>query len=181
MGSFRRGCERREIVYQLAIFTIFPAAVIFAAFTDLFSMTIPNRISLFLVAGFLVLAPFVPGMTWTTFGLHLAAGGVVLAVTFTLFALRVIGGGDAKLLAAVALWVGWEQLPLYILLAAIAGGLLCVALLMFRAVPLPLRLAKEAWLERLHRPRGDVPYGIALSAAALYIYPHTIWVSAISH
>ncbi len=167
-------------MYQLAIFTVFPVAVIFAAFTDLFSMTIPNRISLFLVAGFLALAPFAPGMTLETFGMHLAAGALVLAVTFTLFAFRVIGGGDAKLLAAVALWVGWDQLALYILLASMAGGALCVALLMFRAVPLPVRLAKEVWLERLHRPRGDVPYGIALSAAALYIYPQTIWIAALS-
>ncbi len=167
-------------MYQLAIFTVFPVAVIFAAFTDLFSMTIPNRITLFLVAGFLILAPFAPGMTLATFGMHVAAGALVLAVTFALFALRVIGGGDAKLLAAVALWVGWEQLPMYVLLAGVAGGALAVALLMFRAVPLPLRLAKEVWLERLHRPRGDIPYGIALSAAALYIYPQTIWVASLA-
>jgi prepilin peptidase CpaA len=166
-------------VYQLAIFTVFPVAVIFAAFTDLFSMTIPNRISLFLVAGFLALAPFAPGMSLETFGWHVAAGALVLSVTFALFAFRVIGGGDAKLLAAVALWVGWEQLLLYVLLAGMAGGALAVGLLMFRAVPLPLRLAKESWLERLHRPRGDIPYGIALSAAALYIYPQTIWVASL--
>jgi prepilin peptidase CpaA len=167
-------------VYQLAIVTVFPIAVIFAAFTDLFSMTIPNRVSLFLVAGFLLLAPFAPGMNLQLFGWHIAAGALVLSVTFALFAFRIIGGGDAKLVAAVALWVGWEHLLLYVLLAGMAGGALAVGLLMFRAVPLPLRLAKEVWLERLHKPRGDIPYGIALSAAALYIYPQTIWVASLT-
>ena len=47
---------------------------------------------------------------------------------------------------------------------------------MFRAVPLPLSLIKEGWVERLHRPKGDIPYGVALSAAALWIYPQTLWV-----
>ena len=167
-------------MYQLAIFTIFPAAVIFAACMDLVSMTIPNRITIFLVAAFFVLAPFAPGMTLDVFGMHLAAGALVLTATFGMFAFRIIGGGDAKLVAAVALWVGWEHLLLYVLLAGMAGGALAVALLMFRAVPLPLRLAKESWLERLHTPKGDIPYGIALSAAALYIYPQTIWLSTLA-
>ena len=48
---------------------------------------------------------------------------------------------------------------------------------MFRSIPLPASLLKEVWLERLHRPKGDIPYGIALSAAALWIYPQTLWVA----
>ena len=166
-------------MYQLAILTIFPAAVIFAACMDLVSMTIPNRITLFLVAAFFVLAPF-SGMTLHVFGLHLAAGALVLTATFLLFFARVLGGGDAKLLAAVALWVGMDQLGIYLLMAGMCGGMLAVALLMFRAVPLPAALIKEVWLERLHRPKGDIPYGIALSAAALWIYPQTSWVAGLA-
>ena len=163
-------------MYQLAILTLFPAAVIFAACMDLVSMTIPNKISLFLIAAFLALAPF-SGMSLHQFGMHLAAGGLVLTVTFALFFARVLGGGDAKLLAVVALWVGMDQLGLYLLVAGLFGGALAVALLMFRSIPLPASLLKEVWLERLHRPKGDIPYGIALSAAALWIYPQTLWVA----
>jgi prepilin peptidase CpaA len=166
-------------VYQLAILTVFPAAVIFAACMDLVSMTIPNKITLFLIAAFLVLAPF-SGMTLHTFGMHLAAGALVLTATFLLFFARVLGGGDAKLLAAVALWVGMDQLGIYLLVAGMFGGALAVGLLMFRAVPLPASLLKEVWLERLHRPKGDIPYGIALSAAALWIYPQTLWVAGLA-
>jgi prepilin peptidase CpaA len=167
-------------VYELAILTLFPAAVIFAACMDLVSMTIPNRISLFLIAAFLCLAPFA-GMSWSQFGGHLAAGAIVLAVTFAMFFARLMGGGDAKLLAAIALWVGMDSLLAYVLLAAVCGGLLALGLLFFRTLPLPLAMAKEAWIGRLYKPRGDIPYGIALSAAALWIYPDTIWMTGLAH
>jgi prepilin peptidase CpaA len=166
-------------VYELAIFTIFPAAVIFAAFTDLFTMRISNRISLALIAGFLVLAPF-SGMTWQTFGWHLAAGVVVLAVTFVLNMLGTFGGGDAKLVSAVALWVGMEQLLVYLLTAAMFGGTLCLAILAFRKYPLPVAWLAQTWISRLHQPKGKVPYGIALAAGALWIYPQTIWFSGLA-
>lgn len=146
---------------------------------DLVSMTIPNRISLFLIATFFCLAPFA-GMSWSQFGGHLAAGGIVLTVTVAMFFARLMGGGDAKLLAAIALWVGMDQLLAYVLLAAVCGGMLAVGLLLFRSLPLPLTMAKEGWIARLYQPRGDIPYGIALSAAALWIYPETVWMTGLA-
>lgn len=166
-------------MYEMAILTLFPAAVVFAACMDLVSMTIPNRICLFLVAAFLALAPFT-GMSMAQFGNHLFAAGIVLVVTFGMFALRLMGGGDAKLLAAIALWVGMDHLVEYLLLAALCGGALALGLLAFRTLPLPLFLAREQWVQRLHAPRGDIPYGIALSAAALWIYPHTLWIAGVA-
>jgi prepilin peptidase CpaA len=166
-------------VYELAIFTVFPAAVIFAASMDLVSMTIPNRISLFMIAAFLCLAPFA-GMSWGQFGGHLAAGAIVLAVTVAMFFARLMGGGDAKLLAAIALWVGMDHVAVYVLMAAVCGGLLALALIFFRSLPLPLVMAREAWIGRLYQPKGDIPYGIALSAAALWIYPQTIWMAGLA-
>lgn len=166
-------------MYELAILTIFPAAVILAAFTDLFTMTIPNRISLVLVGAFLALAPF-SGITLTQFGWHVAAGLLVLAVTFALFIAGIIGGGDAKLVSAVALWVGMEQLLPYLLIASIFGGALTLGLLTFRKMPLPLSLNKLGWLTRLHAPKGKVPYGIALAAGALWIYPETMWFAGLA-
>ena len=54
--------------------------------------------------------------------LHLGAGAVVLAVTFTFFSRGWIGGGDAKLAAATALWLGFDQLMNYLLYASLFGG-----------------------------------------------------------
>ena len=85
------------------IMVVFPFAMIFAALSDFFTMTISNRISLLLIAAFLLIAPFI-GLTWGEFGMHLAAFGLVLAVTFALFAAGTLGGGDAKLMASTSLW-----------------------------------------------------------------------------
>jgi prepilin peptidase CpaA len=163
----------------MVILTVFPALVIFAAFHDLVSYRIPNYISLALIGGFLVLAPFT-GMSLETFGGHIAAAAMVLVATFTLFALGYIGGGDAKLVSAIALWMGLPVVGEYLLLATFGGGMFGLLLIMFRRYPLPAGLLKEGWLLALHHPRGPIPYGIALSAAAIYMYPHTIWVQSLA-
>lgn len=154
---------------------LFPAMMAFAASSDLFSMTISNRVSLILIAGFFVLA-VMTGMPLAQIGMHIGAAAVVLVVTFIFFARGWIGGGDAKLAAATALWLGFEELPNYLIFASIFGGILTLAILRFRDMPLPSFLANQDWAKRLHRMDTGVPYGIALALAALLIYPHTPWM-----
>lgn len=157
---------------------LFPALMAFAAVSDLFTMTISNRISLLLVAGFALLAA-VGGMGLEAISMHLAAGLLVLVVAFTCFAFGWIGGGDAKLAAATALWFGFDHLVIYLAYAAVAGGFLTLALLQFRNWPLPQFLLSQQWLQRLHDRKSGVPYGIALAIGALLIYPDTEWMKAI--
>jgi prepilin peptidase CpaA len=155
----------------------FPALMAFAASSDLFTMTISNRLSLALVGGFAVLTVF-SGMSLPVIGLHLAAGALVLVISFVLFTQGWIGGGDAKLAAATALWFGFDYLFDYLVYASIFGGVLTLLILQFRHMVLPGFLAKQPWIERLHERSGGVPYGIALAAAALVVYPHTGWMPA---
>src|SRR6516164_9654233 len=108
---------------------------------------------------------------------HLAAGCVVLVAAFGLFARGVIGGGDAKLAAASALWIGFDHLLPYLVYASLIGGALSVALVWFRMAPLPAWLARHEWVQRLHGKDAGVPYGIALAAAALAVYPDTPWMA----
>lgn len=158
----------------------FPALMAFAAASDLLTMTIPNRVSLALVVGFVAVALF-GGVGVQAIGLHVAAGAVVLAVTFAFFAFGWIGGGDAKLAAATALWLGFDPLPDYLIATAIGGGVLTVAILMLRRVSLPDFAKGWTWLARLHHPDCGVPYGIALAAAALVVYPHSeIWLAGLA-
>lgn len=158
--------------------TLFPAMMAFAASSDLFTMTIANRISLILIGGFVVLA-IMTGMSLTDIGWHVGAAAAVLAVSFTFFALGWIGGGDAKLAAVSVLWLGFNHIVDYLVYASILGGALTLLLIQFRAFPLPRVLTGREWAERLHDRRGGVPYGIALAAAALLIYPHTVWMQAL--
>ena len=154
---------------------VFPALMAFAASSDLVTMTISNRITLALVGGFVAMA-FMSGMSPSDVLSHAGAAASVLAVTFLFFARGWIGGGDAKLAAATALWFGFDHLVVYLLYASIFGGVLTLAMIRFRLMPLPRALAEQEWVKRLHRLDGGVPYGIALAAAALVIYPSTTWM-----
>ena len=56
------------------------------------------------------------------------------------------------------------------------GGVLTLLIIRFRQLPLPQALSRHAWIARLHNQEEGVPYGIALAAAALAIYPYTGWM-----
>jgi len=157
---------------------IFPATMAFAASSDLLTMTISNRVTLILLVGFALLV-YVTGMPQSEVLSHVGAGLLVLTITFVFFARGWIGGGDAKLAAVTALWFGFDHLLEYALYASILGGALTLAMIRFRLLPLPTVLSRQEWLKRLHKLDGGVPYGIALAAAALLIYPETPWMKAL--
>lgn len=164
----------------LVMLVVFPAAMAFAAASDLVSMTISNWLCLALVALFAVCA-LVLGLSWAEVGWHLAAGSLVLVICFGLFAAGWIGGGDAKLAAATTLWFGFDHLMAYLLIAAVFGGVLTLIILQLRARPLPVVAENWSWARRLHAANQGVPYGIALAFAALFILPETaIWCSAVA-
>jgi len=157
---------------------LFPALMAFAASSDLITMTISNRISLLLIAGFFVLA-VMTGMPLTEIGMHVGAAAAVLVVAFVFFARGWIGGGDAKLAASTALWLGFDQLLNYLTIASILGGVLTLLIMRFRLMPLPALLANQEWAKRLHRMDTGVPYGIALAMAALWVYADTPFMKSL--
>jgi prepilin peptidase CpaA len=163
---------------DIARLLLFPALMAFAAASDLFTMTISNRVSLALVAGFLVLA-LLSGMGLYDILSHIGAAASVLAVAFACFAMGWIGGGDAKVAAGAALWFGFGHLLNYLIYASLFGGALTLLLLQFRQWPLPYALVGQTWLLRLHAKDSGIPYGIALAIGALMIYPETDWVKAV--
>jgi prepilin peptidase CpaA len=157
--------------------TLFPAMMAFAASSDLLTMTIANRVSLVLIGGFALLA-VLSGLSGADVLSHIGAAAAVLAVAFTCFACGWIGGGDAKLAAATALWLGFSHLFDYLVYASLLGGALTLLIVQFRNLPMPRLLIGREWAERLHRQGGGVPYGIALAVAALVVYPQTEWMTA---
>jgi prepilin peptidase CpaA len=162
-------------VLRYAVFAVFPLAMAYAAASDLLTMTISNKLTVGLIACFVVLAPFT-GMGWYAFAMHLVAAAVVLALMFFCFTMGWVGGGDAKLAAVIALWVGLSGTLEFALLASLLGGLLTVLLMAFRRSVVPVFIIRQPWVQRLHDSGRGVPYGIALAAAALATYPHTIWM-----
>ena len=166
------------MILDIARLLLFPALMAFAAASDLFTMTISNRVSLALATGFLALA-LLSGMGLYDILLHLGAGAAVLVVAFGCFAMGWIGGGDAKVAAGAALWFGFAHLMNYLVYASLFGGVLTLLLIQFRQWPLPYALAGQTWLLRLHAKESGIPYGIALAIGALMIYPETEWIRAV--
>ncbi|API53747.1 peptidase [Rhizobium leguminosarum] len=153
-----------------AVFVILPLCLAMAAFSDLFTMTIPNRVSVILIASFLVLAPL-SGLGWEIIGMHLAGAAIVFSACFALFAFNVMGGGDAKLLSATALWFGLNESLLFLMTdVAAIGGLITLLILLVRTqsntilaiglpVPNSVLLAKK------------IPYGIAIAIGGFMAFP----------
>jgi len=164
---------------EAAVMCFFPMLMAFAALSDLATMTISNRVSLVLAIGFAPVALLV-GAPIDAIGLHYLCGCAVLALTFSMFAMGLVGGGDAKLAAATAIWIGFDGLMNYGLVSALAGGGLTLALLAMRKMPLPAALSARAWIARLHNPETGVPYGVALAIAGLSLYPESlVWLRAV--
>ena len=158
---------------EALIFVVFPFCMVFAAVSDMLSMTIANRVSLLLIATFAVVAPFT-GMDWATYGWHFAAAGLVLGVTFVMFAIGGMGGGDAKLLAATALWMGFDLvLVQYLVFSTFIGGLLTVLILLYRNSGIAVITGRNLFLRHLSDEKAGVPYGIALGVGGLLTYPQT--------
>lgn len=148
----------------------FPLAMTLAAVWDIFTLTIPNRISLFLTGSFFV-AALAAGIPAYEIGLHVACGLAILALGFGLFSMGSFGGGDAKLLAVAALWLGPLQLGQFAMSVALAGGVLAVAILLYRARPLPFFLLSYPWALRLHDRSTGIPYGVAITTGAMIVFP----------
>jgi prepilin peptidase CpaA len=166
------------MIEHAALFA-FPALMAFAASSDLLTMTISNRISIALVLCFFALAAAVQ-MPLQDVLMSVSCGLLVLALAFALFCFGWIGGGDAKLAAATALWLGWAHVLDYGLVASVFGGILTLVLVQLRRWPLPQAILRHGWVARLHAHDSGVPYGIALAAAGLVIYPHSqLWRMAV--
>ena len=151
---------------------LFPLVMALAASSDLLTMRISNKLVLFLAAAFCVVAIAID-MPLQQFAMHVTCALVVLAVAFGLFALRWVGGGDAKLAAATTLWLGFGLTLPYLVYAALLGGVLTLLILVLRRMPLTPFLARERWLERLHDRKSGVPYGVALAIAGLMTYSNS--------
>jgi prepilin peptidase CpaA len=158
---------------KAALALAFPALAIIAAVKDATSFTIPNRLSIALAAVFPA-AALAFRMPIDEIGLHAAVGLAALVLGMAMFALRWIGGGDAKLFAAAALWLGWPAAGPFLLVTSLAGGALAVSLVGLRSIWLrPLIVGGPARFVRLAEPGENAPYGVAIAVGALAVFPQS--------
>ena len=143
-------------------------ALLFAAFTDIRSRTIYNWLNIAIAAG----APifwWASGMSlWPDVAIQLGCTVLAFAFFAGLFALRMMGGGDVKLLTALALWIEPGAFLQLLMIMALAGGALTLGM----GVAHVMRRSKE---------KIQVPYGVAIAFGALWVlYPKLIDVPALA-
>ena len=163
-------------IVSLVLLSILPGLVIAAALSDLTTMRIPNWLSGSLIVAFFPAALAV-GLPLDVVGMNVGVAFVALLVGMGLFALRVVGGGDAKLIAAACVWLGPSASFEFVLWTAICGGLLSIGLIVARRDVAPYILGGPSWVHTLLETKGDIPYGIAICAGALMAFPSSALVA----
>ncbi|MEQ1889589.1 MAG: prepilin peptidase [Alphaproteobacteria bacterium] len=154
------------VLFVLLFLGIMAAAAIY----DLVTYTIPHFAPVLLTGMFIIFAVW-QGLSWPVLIDHTGVGIAMLIAGWALFAFGLMGGGDVKLFAATSLWMGWGGIVNYLIMFSICGGVLALVLLLFRRLPLPVRLSGHGWVAVLHNKEQGVPYGIALTIGALLAWP----------
>jgi prepilin peptidase CpaA len=157
-------------VATLIALGVMPALVIVGGLHDLLTMKIPNWVSIALTLLFFPVA-LMAGLGPAVLAIHVGVGLAALFVGAGMFALRWIGGGDAKLMAATCLWLGLSGSGMFLLWTGVVGGLFCLFLMMARQHLQMVTPFAPAWAARLLEPKGDIPYGVAIAIGALLAFP----------
>ncbi len=163
--------------YYLTIFYVasglYTLLLCTAAAFDAWKFIIPNAITVALMALFVATSLLLPfDMSWRDWASHFGAAGLVLAGGAVMFAFNKLGGGDVKLITAVAFWAGIEHLADLLLYIAVAGGALAIGLMVVRRVLIAVMTAGS--LTKLALPRvllsGEpIPYGLAIAPSAIFV------------
>ena len=147
---------------------LFLTLCIYAALRDIESLTITNGLNA-LIAFLFIPAAIVVAPGWEVAGWHLAAGAIALVVSVLLFMAGAFGGGDAKMIPGVMLWLGPEAVTPFITVMAIAGGALAIIVMLARHL-VPAAAVPDFARETLV-PKNGVPYGVAIAAGAIACAP----------
>ena len=155
--------------------TVFPLLMIIAGAGDALSMRIPNWLTLLIAVLFFPMA-LLTGMSWAAIGLHLVVGVAMFFSGFILFSFGLFGGGDAKLLAAAGLWLGWPHLMPFLVMTAFAGGVLAFCVGVWAMISQESEIRDGSIFRRLGSIKPNVPYGYAFAIGAILAFPDSWWM-----
>jgi prepilin peptidase CpaA len=147
---------------------VFLALCVFAAMHDVNRLTIPNWLNLAL-AGLFVPAAAISGVPMEIIGGHLMVAALAFMVAFGLFAFNIFGGGDAKMIPAVMLWLGPDAGITFVFVMALTGGAFALLILSVRRL-IPA-VALPGLIRAPFEENAGVPYGVAIAAGVLVAAP----------
>jgi prepilin peptidase CpaA len=165
-----------SVLAAAAAIIVFAYTMVYAALTDLLTRKIRNSLVLLFLLAYAGLAPLA-GFAASEIMWSVTVAFAVLLFAFALFALGLLGGGDAKLAAVSALWFGADHTPAYLIWAILLGGAFALAILLFRRLPLPVAVRSSSWVAQLHCRGTGMPFGVAMALAALVVFPATRWMN----
>ena len=154
----------RADILQVPCLVAYAVVLLLAAWRDWQTLKIADVFPLMIIAAFAVWAAggYVGGRTSVAeIALAAAAALVLLVVGAAAFAAGVLGGGDVKLLAAAGLFAGPAHVVAFLMVVALVGGAVAVAVL--AGVRVAHRMAEDAGLRR------RLPYGPAIAAGGLWV------------
>jgi prepilin peptidase CpaA len=155
--------------------TVFPVLMIIAGTGDALSMRIPNWLTILIALLFFPMA-LLTGMPWSLLGVHVLVGIAMFLAGFAFFALSLFGGGDAKLLAAAGLWLGWPDLMPFLVMTAFAGGALALCVGLWSAINTASEIKDGSIFKYLGTLKPNVPYGYAFAIGAILAFPQSWWM-----
>jgi len=150
----------------LSISAVFYIAIVFAMYSDVRSLTIPNWTSISIAAAFLP-AALMMDLGFVKILMQYGIGIAAFLFGAIFFHFRMFGGGDVKLLAAICIWINPGILPTYLALVAIIGGIVALAILAMAKLPSAALHRVMPWIESAKGKNIQLPYGIAIGAAAI--------------
>lgn len=162
------------MIHFLSI-TLFPVLMIIAGAGDALSMRIPNWLTILIAIAFVPMA-YLTAMPLEVFGLHVVVGIGMFVAGFALFAFGLFGGGDAKLLAAAGLWLGWPDLIPFLVLTAFAGGALALCVGTWSMINMSSEVKDGKIFRYLGAIKPNVPYGYAFAIGAILAFPQSWWM-----
>lgn len=147
-------------IVALAAALIAAAAVLAAAAADIRRFEIPDGLSIAILATAVAYGFATPGFDWL---MHLAATAIMFALGLLVFARGWFGGGDVKLLIAIAGWTGLPGLAVQLVAVALAGGLVALVVILGRRA-----FAGHPSPPRVFHAEAPVPYAVAIAAGTLW-------------
>lgn len=168
------------IILTLILFT--SGLIIAASVTDILRMKIPNILPALIIGGFVVAWGIKMALGLDVFQSatsHFATALVVLVIMMILFFTGVFGGGDAKLIPAIALWVGVQGLPSFLMVTSVVGGVLALISITLGKTKLGQKILtklikkpalQNGWVGEMVKGRNTIPYGIAIATGGIVAF-----------
>ncbi len=160
------------VIVTQAMTVVVLAVTLFSCRSDIMSLRIPNTHSVIILLCFVpayIATPPVFEPLWH----HLAALLLMFAVTYVMFYTGLMGGGDAKLASALALWVGLRGIIPFVFYISLAGGLLAAVTLMIRKKKPFQNPRAGSWIAEVQSGKDAIPYGVAISVGVWAVFFHT--------